>query len=222
MSTVERRGIRIALHAVGLLGADLTLARSTGPLVVFAHGSGSSRHSPRNKAVAQGLNAHGLGTLLLDLLTDAEEAVEQRGGRLRFDVDELANRLVGSVGWVMSQPDVNPAALGYFGASTGAAGALVAAARQREQVGAVVSRSGRPDLAGECLPLVTAPTLLIVGSHDPQVRRLNEQALEQLRCDRHLEVVPGASHLFEEPGALDRVSELTADWFTRHLGSAPP
>jgi dienelactone hydrolase len=191
-------------------------------LVVFAHGSGSSRHSPRNKVVAQALNTHGLGTLLLDLLTDAEEAVEQRGGRLRFDVDELANRLVGSVGWVMSQPDVNPTALGYFGASTGAAGALVAAARQREQVGAVVSRSGRPDLAGEFLPLVTAPTLLIVGGHDPQVRRLNEPALEQLRCDRHLEVVPGANHLFEEPGALDRVSELTADWFTRHLGSAPP
>lgn len=219
MSVLQRREVQIVVPDMGRLGADLTIPYRTSPLVVFAHGSGSGRHSPRNRAVAQRLNDAGLGTLLLDLLTQAEEDAEQRGGQLRFDVDELANRLVGAVEWVTSQPDLQPESIGYFGASTGAAGALVAAARQGQQIGAVVSRGGRPDLAGALLPVVTAPTLLIVGGHDRQVLQLNKQALAQLRCPNQLEVVPGASHLFEETGTLDRVADLAADWFSRHLGS---
>jgi len=222
MSVLERRAVQVPLPQVGVLGADLTLPHRNSPLVVFAHGSGSSRHSPRNKAVAQHLNDHGFGTLLLDLLTYAEEEVEQAGGQLRFDVDELANRLVGAVDWAVSQPDVRPASLGYFGASTGAAGALVAAARQGAQIAAVVSRGGRPDLAGELLPLVSAPTLLIVGGRDRQVLQLNEQALAQLRCQKRLQVVPGASHLFDEPGTLDRVADLAASWFCQHLTVTRP
>ena len=217
MSVLEQHDVHLDVPEVGALGADLTVPDRTGPLVVFAHGSGSSRHSPRNRAVAQLLNERGLGTVLLDLLTDQEEQVEQRGGRLRFDVDELANRLVAAVEWISARSDLTPASIGYFGASTGAAGALAAAARQRDQIGAVVSRGGRPDLAGELLPLVTAPTLLIVGSRDQQVLSLNEQALAQLSCERQLEVVPGASHLFDEPGTLGRVAELAAEWFSRHL-----
>ena len=219
MSVLQRREVQIVVPDMGRLGADLTIPYRTSPLVVFAHGSGSGRHSPRNRAVAQRLNDAGLGTLLLDLLTQAEEEAEQRGGQLRFDVDELANRLVGAVEWVTSQPDLQPESIGYFGASTGAAGALVAAARQGQQIGAVVSRGGRPDLAGALLPVVTAPTLLIVGGHDRQVLQLNKQALAQLRCPNQLEVVPGASHLFEETGTLDRVADLAADWLSRLLGS---
>jgi len=209
------RHAEIELPGVGALGADLTLVRDGGPMVVFAHGSGSSRRSPRNKAVAQRLQAEGLGTLLLDLLTDDEEAVERRGGRLRFDVDEMADRLVAAVEWLDGATDVG--SVGFFGASTGAAGALIAAVRQPDRVGAVVSRGGRPDLAQELLSLVEAPTLLVVGGDDGEVLRLNEQAMAQLRCERRLEVVPGATHLFEEPGAMDRVADLAAAWFTDHL-----
>jgi putative phosphoribosyl transferase len=216
----ETRAVHVEVPQVGVLGADLTVVRREGPVVVFAHGSGSSRHSPRNRAVARRLHDAGFGTLLLDLLTQEEDAREQRGGQLRFDVDVLADRLVGAVGWLTTQPDPHPGARGYFGASTGAAGALVAAARQGDQICAVVSRGGRPDLAGDLLPLVSAPTLLVVGERDPVVRDLNEQALMRLRCPRALEVVPGATHLFEEPGALERVADLAVAWFDRHLARA--
>lgn len=215
--TVRPGEVEIRLPEVGVLGADLETARSGGPLVVFAHGSGSSRRSPRNRAVARRLQRDGFGTLLLDLLTADEDEREQRGGRLRFDVDQLATRLVGAVAWLDAQPDLATSPVGYFGASTGAAGALVAAARQGERISAIVSRGGRPDLAGELLPLVQAPTLLIVGGRDTAVVQMNQQALAQMVCERDLRVVPGASHLFEEPGTLDQVADLAAGWFHQHL-----
>ncbi len=203
---------------------DLTLVEGSRAVVVFAHGSGSSRHSPRNRQVAGRLQRDGLGTLLLDLLTEAEEAVDLRTGELRFDIDLLAGRLAGAVAWLDGQEGLGELRqrlgrlrLGYFGASTGAAAALVAAARQGDRIAAVVSRGGRPDLAGESLPGVRAPTLLIVGGADQTVLALNRQAEQRMRCPRRLEVVPGASHLFEEPGALDQVADLAADWFKRHL-----
>jgi dienelactone hydrolase len=206
----------IDVPGVGLLRADWTIVAPDGPLVVFAHGSGSGRRSPRNRAVAAHLQNSGFGTLLLDLLTETEEDLEQRGGRLRFDVDQLATRLVAAVEWIDGQVDPRPA-VGYFGASTGAAGALVAAVRQENRISAVVSRGGRPDLAGGLLPLVAAPTLLVVGGADHDVLSMNEQALGQMRCPRRLEVVPGATHLFEEPGALDQVAGLARDWFASYL-----
>jgi dienelactone hydrolase len=212
---VPEAAVEIDVAGAGILRGDLAAAGPDGPLVVFAHGSGSGRHSPRNRAVAARLQAEGFGTLLLDLLTEAEERVELRGGRLRFDVDQLADRLVAVVDWVDRRGD--QPALAYFGASTGAAGALVAAVRQESRISAVVSRGGRPDLAADLLPLVTAPTLLIVGGRDPVVRELNEQAYAQMRCQRRLEVVEGASHLFEEPGALEAVADLAAGWFAGHL-----
>jgi alpha-beta hydrolase superfamily lysophospholipase len=206
----------IGVPGVGILRADWTTVRPDNPMVVFAHGSGSGRRSPRNRAVAAHLQDSGFGTLLLDLLTEAEDDLEQRGGRLRFDVDQLATRLVVAVEWIDGQVDPRPA-VGYFGASTGAAGALVAAVRQGNRIAAVVSRGGRPDLAGDLLPLVTAPTLLVVGGADQAVLNMNEQALGQLRCPRQLEVVPGATHLFEEAGALEQVAGLARDWFARYL-----
>jgi dienelactone hydrolase len=215
MSSPER-SIEIGVPGAGILRADWTTVRPDGPLVVFAHGSGSGRHSPRNRAVATGLHAAGLGTLLLDLLTVEEDEVEQQGGQLRFAVDQLANRLVAAVEWVDGQVASRPA-IGYFGASTGAAGALVAAVRQENRISAIVSRGGRPDLAGAVLALVTAPTLLIVGGADPAVLKMNEQALGAMRATRHLEIVPGATHLFEEPGALEQVVCLAAGWFSRYL-----
>jgi len=218
MKTGHVEAVEIPLPHRGLLGGDLTTVVPAGPVVVFAHGSGSSRHSPRNQAVARYLQRAGLGTLLLDLLTEAEERAEQRGGRLRFDVDQLAERLVQAIDWLDGQEQERPRTLGCFGASTGAACALAAAVVRRERVAAVVSRGGRPDLAGSLLPLVGAPTLLIVGGQDPVVRQLNERAFAELTCECRLEVVPGATHLFEEPGALERVADLAADWFTTHLG----
>ena len=194
----------------------------TGPdceaMVVFAHGSGSSRHSPRNRQVAARLRRAGLGTLLLDLLTEEEEAVDIRTAELRFDIGLLASRLALAVEWLDRQPGAAARPVGMFGASTGAAAALTTAAQQGDRVGAIVSRGGRPDLAGDALSAVRAPTLLIVGGRDPVVHDLNVQACEQMRCERRLDIVPGATHLFEEPGTLDRVSELAADWFGRHLG----
>jgi putative phosphoribosyl transferase len=210
------RSVEIGVPGVGVLPADWTTARPGGPLVVFAHGSGSGRRSPRNRLVAARLQEAGLGTLLLDLLTRDEDGREQRGGRLRFDVDQLAGRLIAAVDWVDGQV-TPPPGLGYFGASTGTAGALVAAVRQERRISAIVSRGGRPDLAGDLLPLVTAPTLLIVGGADTAVLKMNEQALDQMRVTRRLEVVPGATHLFEEPGALTRVAGLAAGWFARYL-----
>jgi dienelactone hydrolase len=186
-------------------------------VVLFAHGSGSSRHSPRNRYVAQVLRQAGFATLLFDLLTAREEALDERTLSLRFDIPLLADRLAAATDWIASDPDGHRLEVGYFGASTGAAAALVAAA-DRPEVGAVVSRGGRPDLAGAALARVRAPTLLIVGGRDPAVLDLNREALQHLAAEKELAVVPGATHLFEEPGALEEVARLAADWFGRHLG----
>lgn len=185
-------------------------------LIIFAHGSGSGRHSPRNNYVAAGLRQAGLATLLIDLLRPDEEDNRAKV----FDIALLASRLFDATLWAGTQSALAHMPIGYFGASTGAAAALVAAADRRAKVGAVVSRGGRPDLAGIALGAVTAPTLLIVGSLDVPVIELNRQALEKLSCPKELTIVPGATHLFEEPGTLDQVLHLTADWFTRHLARA--
>lgn len=199
-----------------VVGADLRLPEDAGAVVVFAHGSGSSRHSPRNRQVARHLEERGFGTLLIDLLTREEDAVDARTGRLRFDIPLLADRLVSAVAWL---DDHAPRRLdvGYFGASTGAAAALVATARQRDRISAVVSRGGRPDLAADALAAVRAPTLLIVGALDETVVLLNQQASDRMSCERRMVLVPGATHLFEEPGALEQVADLAADWFGRYL-----
>jgi putative phosphoribosyl transferase len=212
----EERQVRVAAGPVVLEG-DLRLPEGAGGIVLFAHGSGSSRHSPRNRYVATLLNQAKLATLLVDLLTADEEAVDLRTAHLRFDIGLLAERLVGVTDWLTQYPDTRHLKIGYFGASTGAAAALVAAAERPAVVGAVVSRGGRPDLAGPALPRVRAPTLLIVGGNDFQVIELNQAALEQLRCEKRLVIVPGATHLFEEPGALDEVARLAREWFERHL-----
>ena len=195
------------------LAGDLTVPEDAGGLVVFAHGSGSSRLSRRNRQVASALNEHGLATLLLDLLTPEEELNRANV----FDIGLLSSRLVAATRWAGTSPQTSGLPAGYFGASTGAAAALCAAAALGDSVSAVVSRGGRPDLAGECLEHVTAPTLLIVGGADPTVLALNEQAGARLRCPHRIEVVPGATHLFEEQGALERVSSLAAIWFSGHL-----
>lgn len=207
-----RQDREVVIPPVGLAGM-LHLPAAADALVVFAHGSGSSRLSPRNRAVADALNARGMATLLFDLLTPREEADRANV----FDIPKLAERLVDAIRWVETEPSVARLPLGLFGASTGAAAALVTAAALPERVGAVVSRGGRPDLAGDALPRVKAPTLLIVGGADFGVIELNEQALARLRAPKALEIVPGASHLFPEPGALEAVIELAARWFARHL-----
>lgn len=195
----------------GILG----LPRGAEGIVLFAHGSGSSRLSPRNSYVAEALRRAGLGTLLFDLLTE-EEAADRANV---FDIALLADRLLQAVDWTRSQPETGKLRIGLFGSSTGAAAALVAASRSKIPIDAVVSRGGRPDLAGPALALVTAPTLLIVGGLDLQVLALNEAAWNEMTCAKRLEVVPGASHLFEEPGTLDGVIDLAREWFTRHLTS---
>ncbi|WP_437797703.1 phosphoribosyltransferase family protein [Sorangium sp. So ce693] len=199
------------------LPGDLAIPERAGGLVIFAHGSGSSRRSPRNRSVAEALWRWRLATLLFDLLTDEEEAEDRRGARLRFDVDLLARRLIGVTDWALARPELRHLAVGYFGASTGAAAALIAAAARPRVVGAVVSRGGRPDLAGPALAMVRAPTLLIVGSADTEVLALNQAALDDLAGPRRLAVVPSATHLFEEPGALAAVARLAGEWFARHL-----
>ena len=204
--------IDVRISPVGLDGV-LGLPRPAGGLVLFAHGSGSGRFSPRNNYVAAALRRAGLATLLFDLLTE-EEAADRSNV---FDIDLLAERLALATGWAGQQADTRSLPLGYFGASTGAAAALVAAARAQEDIAAIVSRGGRPDMAGPVLGQVRAPTLLIVGGQDAGVLELNQQAFEQLRCRKSLEIVPGATHLFEEPGALDQVIDLAQQWFTRHL-----
>jgi dienelactone hydrolase len=203
------------------LEGDLTVPEGAQGVVLFAHGSGSSRHSPRNGRVARLLNEARLATLLVDLLTPDEEVAERRTGHLRFDIGLLAERLVEAADWLGRQPETQDLALGCFGASTGAAAALVAAATRPHTVTAVVSRGGRPDLAGQALPLVRAPTLLVVGGDDRTVLELNRQAGERLRCEKRLVVIPGATHLFEEPGALEEVARLARDWFERHLAHQP-
>ncbi len=209
----------LAAGDVGLAG-DMTVPAEARGVVVFAHGSGSGRFSPRNRAVAAELVRAGLATLLMDLLTADEEAVDLRTGHLRFDIGLLARRVIAGIDWLASDAVAGPLLVGCFGASTGAAAALVAAAERPDRVGAVVSRGGRPDLAGDALRRVSAPTLLIVGGSDPEVLRLNQHALGALAGDARLEVVPGATHLFEEPGALERVAVLARDWFLQHLRAA--
>jgi dienelactone hydrolase len=200
------------------LNADLTLPPDPAGLVLFAHGSGSSRHSARNRGVAEVLQQDGLATLLLDLLTEDEESTDTRTAEFRFDIPLLADRLVGAIDWAEAHPELASLRIGLFGASTGAAAALIAAARRPGAVRAVVSRGGRPDLAERSLDAVAAPTLLIVGGRDDVVIELNRAAFERLREPRKLEIVPGATHLFEEPGTLEQVSRLAAEWFRRYLG----
>lgn len=209
-------GVRIAVDAV-VLDGDLALPPDPHGLVIFAHGSGSGRKSPRNREVAATLQGHGLATLLFDLLTLDEEAVDRHTAHLRFDIDFLAERLVAVTDWAHGQAALARLPFGYFGASTGAAAALVAAAERAADIGAVVSRGGRPDLAGPVLHRVRAPTLLIVGGADGPVIELNERARALMRTEVELRIVPGASHLFEEPGALEEVARLASGWFTRHL-----
>ena len=217
------RACRIELPPGGSVEGDLTVPEMAVGLVVFAHGSGSSRHSSRNRGVARALNQRGLATLLMDLLTSDEEERDQFTREHRFDIPLLSQRVAHTIDWVSRQDEpVASLPLGCFGASTGAAAALVAAAMRPDQVGAVVSRGGRPDLADEALELVRAPTLLLVGGADPQVLELNEQAASRLTCPTRLEVIPGATHLFEEPGTLEQVEQHAADWFLEHLGAAPP
>jgi putative phosphoribosyl transferase len=200
------------------LYGDLALPDGFNALVLFAHGSGSGRHSARNRQVAQRLQQRGIATLLFDLLTVQEEQVDLHTREHRFDIPLLTRRMEDATFWVSQQPALAHARIGYFGASTGSAAALIAAARLGTRIGAVVSRGGRPDLAGPvALAAVTAPTLLIVGGADEGVIELNQQALAHLRCDKELAIVPGATHLFEEHGALERVCDLAGDWFAFHL-----
>jgi putative phosphoribosyl transferase len=213
---MERR-VRVSAGPVTLEG-NLGIPDSTRGIVLFAHGSGSGRHSPRNLYVAGALREAGLATLLVDLLTPEEEEVDLRTRRLRFNIGLLADRLAGATDWLAQEPDMQDLPVGYFGASTGAAAALVAAAKHPEAVSAVVSRGGRPDLAGKELSRVVAPTLLIVGGEDEPVIGMNREAIEQIRAEKKLEVVPGATHLFEEPGKLEEVARLAAGWFARYLG----
>jgi dienelactone hydrolase len=212
----QSRPVQIAAGPVTLQG-DLNVPAGAEGIVLFAHGSGSSRFSPRNRFVAQVLGEGGLATLLIDLLSSKEEGIDQWSGHLRFDIGLLASRLVGVTDWLLQHPDTQLLRIGYFGASTGAAAALIAATERPDAVHAIVSRGGRPDLAAPHLPDVAAPTLLIVGGHDTPVIRLNRQALAQLQTDRKLELVPGAGHLFEEPGALEEVARLAGQWFRHHL-----
>ena len=214
--TVEETLVHVSAGSVTLDG-NLSLPEESRAVVLFAHGSGSSRHSSRNRYVARVLNEAKLATLLIDLLTLDEEVIDARTAQLRFDIELLAERLVGATDWLTRFPDTKHLRIGYFGASTGAAAALVAAAVRPDVVSAVVSRGGRPDLAGAALMHVRAPTLLIVGGNDGQVIQLNRAALAELRCEKQLMIVPGATHLFEEPGALDEVARLARDWFHGHL-----
>ena len=214
--------VQIQAGQADLFG-NLHIPVEAAALVLFAHGSGSSRHSPRNQFVAHTLNNAGLATLLFDLLTPEEESIDARTAELRFNIGLLAERLVHATKWAKQQEQTRDLRIGYFGSSTGGGAALVAAAAVPADVGAVVSRGGRPDLADEALPKVQAPTLLIVGGNDDVVIELNEQARDRMRCEVKLEIVPDATHLFEEPGALEKVAKLASDWFLLHAaGSAGP
>ena len=216
----EQNVVHIKHEQLDLEG-ELTIPREAKGLVLFAHGSGSSRHSPRNKFVAERLQSAGLGTLLMDLLTPEEEVKDAYTAGYRFDIPLLTTRVELATDWVRNQRETNKLRIGYFGASTGAAAALIAAAENPGNVAAIVSRGGRPDLAGESLALVRAPTLLIVGGNDLEVLRLNSQSLHEMEGDHELLVIRGASHLFEELGALDEVAEHAAEWFVRFLGNHP-
>jgi putative phosphoribosyl transferase len=214
---IEHRPV-VVKEAGAVLEGYLTLPTAATGVIVFAHGSGSSRHSPRNRYVADALNEGSLATLLIDLLNADEQEVDLQTSQLRFDIPFLANRLLAITEWLRNQPQVAGLKIGYFGASTGAGAALVAAAEVPRLVQAVVLRGGRPDLAGDALGRVDAPTLAIVGGNDLVVLELNRQALARMKCVTALHVIPGASHLFEEPGALEQVSGLARSWFTEELG----
>jgi dienelactone hydrolase len=207
------RGVSIPPGFTG----DLTIPPGASAIILFAHGSGSSRLSPRNRYVAHALQSTGLATLLIDLLTPQEERENQATAHLRFDIGLLAERLLSATDWLHSAPETHSLRIGYFGASAGAGAALVAAASRPEMIGAVVSRGGRPDLAGDALARVKAPVLLIVGGNDDVVIELNQDAVARLPGEKKLEIVAGASHLFEEPGTLEQVANLAANWFTSHL-----
>lgn len=213
--------VQIPLEITALQG-DLSISPDPAGLVIFVHGSGSSRFSPRNRHVAAQLNKHGLATLLLDLLTKEENDIDSETMQYRFDIPMLADRTRLVVNWVRKQPGLERLPIGLFGASTGAAAALITAAAMPDQISAVVSRGGRPDLAQDILNKVHAPTLLIVGSHDQVVIDLNEKALTQMRCIRELKIIPGATHLFEEPGTMEQVADAASGWFSTYLQSSQP
>lgn len=215
---VKERTVLVPAAGVEIAG-NLAVPDSPRGVVVFAHGSGSGRHSPRNRFVARGFNETGLATLLVDLLTEDEERADALTREHRFDISLLARRVSEAVDWLQQQPETKGLPVGLFGASTGAGAALVAAAQRREAVTAVVSRGGRPDLAGEALGVVSAPTLLIVGGLDEPVIDLNREAMSRMSAKTELQVIPGATHLFEEPGKLEKVVELARDWFEEHLRS---
>ena len=215
----EDRPVQIDLEPV-ILEGNLSIPSGAEAIVLFAHGSGSSRHSPRNRFVAGMLRKAGLATLLTDLFTPEEEEIDMRTRRLRFDIDLLALRVIALVDWLTMQPDTRDLRIGCFGSSTGAAACLMAAKERPKTILAVVSRGGRPDLVGSALPVVEAPTLLIVGANDIPVLGLNRDALRRLGCEKKLEVIPDATHLFPETGALEKVSILARDWFTQHLITA--
>lgn len=214
--TTFSQEVNIPLGSIALSG-ELNLPAAATGLVLFAHGSGSSRHRPRNRLVAQVIRNAGAATLLLDLLTREEELIDRQTRHLRFDIPLLARRLAAATAWVKSKPETCHLRAGYFGASAGGGAALLAAVEPDNQIGAVVSRGGRPDLAGAALSRVSAPTLLIVGGLDDVILHLNEDALAQLRCVKELKIVPGATHLFEEPGTMEEVARLAADWFRKYL-----
>lgn len=216
-AAIEHLAVRVPIGLAASLDGDLSMPPEPTGLVVFAHGSGSSRHSPRNRYVAEVLNDHSLGTLLVDLLTSAEEREDEYNARLRFDIALLTDRVVAIVDWLAGQKQAGGHTLGVFGASTGAAAALLAAVHRPKLVKAVVSRGGRPDLAGADAALVQAPTLLIVGGRDLEVLQMNREAKALMRWENKLEIVPGATHLFEEPGTLGTAAKLAADWFATHL-----
>lgn len=216
MSAISARPVEIRA-GVDVLNADLRLPPHARGLVIFAHGSGSSRFSSRNRKVAEFLHGQGFATLLLDLLTPEEEAIDVLTQQYRFDIGRLGPRVSAAADWARTEPELGTLGIGCFGASTGAAAALIAAAERPATIAAVVSRGGRPDLAGNALPRVEAPTLLIVGGDDEPVIEMNRDAMRQMRTHVELEIVPGATHLFEEPGTLEQVEHLAAGWFARHL-----
>jgi putative phosphoribosyl transferase len=212
----DEKNVRITSGKATING-NLEIPPGAKSIIVFAHGSGSSRFSPRNNYIAELMNRTDLATLLIDLLTTEEESIDEYTRQYRFDVDMLADRLIASTLWLKTTSITKNLSIGYFGASTGAAAALIAAAKQPQHINAVVSRGGRPDLAGELLTKVQAPTLLIVGGYDTEVLKLNKDALKLIRAEKKLEVVPGATHLFEEPGKLDEAAKLAINWFQKHL-----
>ena len=217
--TALHKAVRIPVGNA-LLDGDLQVPEDASGVVLFAHGSGSSRNGPRTQFLAEAIRQVGIGTLLFDLLTQSEEPKDAVTCSLRFDIPWLARRLVGITAWVENQPEIHGLKVGYCGSSTGSAAALMAAAELGDHVAAVVSRGGRPDLAREVLPRVKSPTLLIVGGYDETIMFLNEEAYEKLHCVKNFRIVPGATHLFDEPGKLEQVAQLTAHWFGRHMGAA--